>query len=241
MADNMRTCRKTACRWPAAASLSYRYDSRQVWLLDLSEEADPSLYDLCPPHADALVVPRGWERVDQRTHTEPVVEPAGRDLVGAPGREPIGPGGYGGNRYEVLRAELPRLAEELAAETAQNGRNAEHGRPQEDTELADAPAEAGRDVPRHPAVPRHTVAPRPSRELAPVAVDDPPAPRTSAPQARAGTSGTAAGDDACVRQQAEEDQVPGQLAIPVDDEDTEVGEAVVVSIEAGRRRSAVSR
>jgi hypothetical protein len=125
MADerSMRTCNKTSCRWPAAASLSYRYDMRHVWLVDLAEEADPSLYDLCPHHAETLVVMRGWEFVDERTHAEPVAEPAGRDLLPESGRPPVGARGYGHNRYSALVADLPRLAAMVAAEqgTAEAG------------------------------------------------------------------------------------------------------------------------
>jgi hypothetical protein len=84
----MRSCSRTGCRWPAAASLSFRYASRQVWLLDL-RDPDPALYDLCPHHADALVVPRGWNRVDQRTETPAVREPSAQELSLSPGRVPI--------------------------------------------------------------------------------------------------------------------------------------------------------
>lgn len=237
MADNMRTCRKTACRWPAAASLSYRYDSRQVWLLDLSEDADPSLYDLCPPHADALVVPRGWERVDQRTHAEPVAEPAGRDLLAVPGREPVGAAGYGRNRYEALSADLPRLAEELAAENA-----AENTAEDAAEEGGTGSAEGAGPDPRSGAAadqgPSHHTRtspappPRPSRDLAPLAVDGPRSTQ-AAPSPQAAAPGSPAPQT--------EDQVPGQLAIPVAQEDARVGEAVVVSIDAGRRRSSMSR
>ena len=86
----MRPCSRTGCRWPAAASLSFRYASRQVWLLDL-RDPDPSLYDLCPHHADTLVVPRGWHRVDQRTPPPAVREPSGQELVTRAGhrRRPV--------------------------------------------------------------------------------------------------------------------------------------------------------
>lgn len=129
MVQVLRSCSKTACRWPAAASLSYRYATRQVWLLDLAPTTDPSLYDLCPHHADAMVVPKGWERVDDRTVQEVMVEPsafergeeaarrrrtataadvappvqANRPLVGATA---------GRNRYAELVEQLPRLAAE---------------------------------------------------------------------------------------------------------------------------------
>jgi Protein of unknown function (DUF3499) len=126
MTDAMRTCSRAGCRGPAAASLSFRYTSRQVWLLDL-RDPDPSLYDLCPHHANVLVVPRGWDRVDQRTVPEVVHEPSVQTLAeratarrGVPMREPAVavaarvamPARV--NRYEHLARELPRLAAEFA-------------------------------------------------------------------------------------------------------------------------------
>ncbi len=129
------------CRWPAAATLSFRYASRQVWLLDLGEP-DPALYDLCPHHADALIVPRGWHRADQRMATPVVREPSTHELAqraaprceaGASRREPVSAAmpcrerepvpvavaaGSAApsrvNRYEGLVRDLPRLAAEFA-------------------------------------------------------------------------------------------------------------------------------
>ena len=136
MADVLRSCTKTGCRWPAAASLSYRYASRQVWLLDLASSPDPSLYDLCPHHADHLVVPKGWERVDDRTAQEVMVEPSASDRADQAARrrwaqvEPPDPStvaarprqlvgaASGGNRYAALVEQLPRLAAEAAADGA---------------------------------------------------------------------------------------------------------------------------
>jgi hypothetical protein len=263
MADNsaMRTCRKTACRWPAVASLSYRYDTRQVWLLDLADDPDPSLYDLCPHHADALVVPQGWDRVDQRTYTDPVVEPAGRDLVRAPertaeaSREPVAVGAYGSSRYALLSQDLPRLAREVAAQERAEARAEARAQPQPAAEPEDETAEdaataenaatdeepATAEEPPPPA-PRHA-APVPSRDLAPV-------PTAHVPRAESGSiaddSGDAHEDDASTTadssrlDSAGPDQLPGQLAIPVPDVQEAIGEAVVVSIEHAnsRRRAA---
>jgi len=117
MADEMRSCRKTACRWPAAASLSFRYATKEVWLLDLSVEPDPSLYDLCPHHADALTVPNGWTSVDQRSSRSAPVEPAASDRLpeAAPAARGATPGGApAASRYEALARDLPRLAAEWA-------------------------------------------------------------------------------------------------------------------------------
>lgn len=66
MSEELRPCHHSACSGKASASLSFRYDSRQVWLLDLPAERDPARYELCEQHADRLTVPRGWERVDER-------------------------------------------------------------------------------------------------------------------------------------------------------------------------------
>lgn len=137
MDEKLRTCRRTGCRWPAAASLSYRYDTRQVWLLDLSSGPDPSLYDLCPDHADALTVPRGWERVDERSAPVPRREPAGRDLAPPPAPCRPAPQRHA-NRYAQLSRELPRVAAELAAQPTPVGRD-EAPAPIPSRELAPVP------------------------------------------------------------------------------------------------------
>lgn len=118
-----RSCRRPACPWPATASLSYRYATSQVWLLDLSPTPDPSLYDLCATHADATTVPRGWERVDERcAFDEPIT--ADTSLTTAvPGLEqpPVASRGPASraqpvNRYDRLRRDLPRVAARVSAE-----------------------------------------------------------------------------------------------------------------------------
>jgi hypothetical protein len=122
MADELRSCSRAGCRWPAAASLSYRYATRQVWLLDLSPERDPNLWELCPHHAETLTVPRGWDRVDERSIHPVIHEPAGRDLPGAAFVHAVGDAPEAPepprNRYEALFRELPRLAAELAGEAS---------------------------------------------------------------------------------------------------------------------------
>jgi hypothetical protein len=79
MAD-MRSCIKTGCRWPAAATLSYRYATAEVWLSDLGEH-HPATHDLCPHHADALRIPRGWTLIDDRRPAEAVREPSAAEIV----------------------------------------------------------------------------------------------------------------------------------------------------------------
>lgn len=120
MENTLRSCRRPGCGWSATASLSFRYATGQVWLLDLSSSPDPSLYDLCTSHADTLTVPRGWERVDERTAAVEQA-PASRAVL-APHRtaasESVGACRSEGrrNRYEGLSRDLPRLAARLAAE-----------------------------------------------------------------------------------------------------------------------------
>jgi hypothetical protein len=211
MADELRTCRRTGCRWPAAASLSYRYATSQVWLLDLSPEPDPSLYDLCPHHADHTTVPRGWERVDQRTIPEVVVEPAGNDLVieRSDSRPLVGAmagSSSGRSRYEALAEDLPRLAAQWSADP--HAGHADELPPHDATVTDPAVTEAPR---RLLARPSRDLAPMPAGEVA-AREQDEPAPADTARQ------------------------LDGQLAMPglvPAEPDT-----VVVSIElAGRRRA----
>ena len=61
-----RTCARPGCRQPAAATLSYAYGDRTVWIDALSAEAHPMTHDLCADHASALRVPNGWTCRDRR-------------------------------------------------------------------------------------------------------------------------------------------------------------------------------
>ena len=206
MADVMRTCSRTGCRWPASASLSYRYATSQAWLLDLAEEPDPSLYDLCPHHAGDLTVPRGWTCVDERTLTAPVQEPSAADIVARaanlratvdaqlnaarPARVHEHAGGPRRNRYQMLAAELPALAAQLVGEhfTAP---------------LCEEP-------PQPPS-------PVPSRDLAPVGFPESPSWTTTPPSSQPASP-------------------PAQERLAVRVEDLEDGrDAIVVSIDRHRR------
>jgi hypothetical protein len=62
----MRECAKLGCREPAAATVGLRYADRILWIGDLLEQRDPNLIDLCVRHADTLVAPYGWDRIDER-------------------------------------------------------------------------------------------------------------------------------------------------------------------------------
>jgi len=65
--------------------MSYAYADGVVWLEDLVDEAHPMVHDLCPPHADNVRVPRGWELRDERAAAV-VADVDGQvafDLIGA--------------------------------------------------------------------------------------------------------------------------------------------------------------
>jgi hypothetical protein len=140
MGDRDRVCQRAGCRQPASVTLSFRYDARQASLTDLADDKHPAHYDLCLAHADLLIVPRGWERLDRRTpRPEPeleafvrsmgvrasVSEPVGGDPEEpAPQPQPVAPPPRRMNRYAALTAELPRLAAaraRVAAEDADDG------------------------------------------------------------------------------------------------------------------------
>jgi hypothetical protein len=65
----MRLCRKTVCSSPAAATCSFHYPLKQVWIAPLTEDPQPGSYDLCSDHADRLVAPLGWDLTDIRERT----------------------------------------------------------------------------------------------------------------------------------------------------------------------------
>jgi hypothetical protein len=61
-----RSCARPGCGAGAAATLTYDYSARSVWLDNLATERDPMRYDLCADHAGGLRVPQGWQLDDQR-------------------------------------------------------------------------------------------------------------------------------------------------------------------------------
>jgi len=61
-----RTCAKPGCTSTAAATLTYHYGNRTVWLENLAAESHPMQYDLCGEHADHLRAPMGWTVEDRR-------------------------------------------------------------------------------------------------------------------------------------------------------------------------------
>lgn len=64
--QRVRLCARPDCGAAAAATLTYRYADRTVWLDDLASTAAPAAHDLCAAHADGLRVPRGWTLEDRR-------------------------------------------------------------------------------------------------------------------------------------------------------------------------------
>lgn len=107
MSDFDRLCQRAGCKQSASVTLYFRYDARQASLVDLVPDKDPSEYDLCGHHAEALIVPRGWERLDRRsrrTGTAGAPEAASDADAAAPARPRM-------DRYAALTADLPRLAE----------------------------------------------------------------------------------------------------------------------------------
>jgi hypothetical protein len=70
-----RQCARPGCSAAASATLVYDYKQRITWLDPLAAEAHPMAYDLCPDHADAMTVPRGW-RLEDRRDLRPLVRPA---------------------------------------------------------------------------------------------------------------------------------------------------------------------
>ena len=62
----MRTCAKLRCRTPASATVTLRYEAREVVVGDLAPTPDPSLVDLCDEHVDRLTPPVGWRITDAR-------------------------------------------------------------------------------------------------------------------------------------------------------------------------------
>jgi hypothetical protein len=69
-----RLCARPGCPTPATATLRFQPTLRQAWLVDLDETAARTQGDLCRRHAEALVLPRGWELHDQRTDRPRLVE-----------------------------------------------------------------------------------------------------------------------------------------------------------------------
>jgi hypothetical protein len=71
-----RQCARPGCAEHASSTFGYAYAERTVWLVDLTDEPDPSTYDLCRRHTVALGVPVGWELRDRRNLVPTLVREA---------------------------------------------------------------------------------------------------------------------------------------------------------------------
>lgn len=67
----MRDCAKTHCSDEASTAMMLRYEQREVVLVDLTQDDDRNLVDLCASHAGRLKPPLGWEISDQRSAMSP--------------------------------------------------------------------------------------------------------------------------------------------------------------------------
>lgn len=63
----VRPCAKLRCRSRASATVTLRYEDREVVVGELAPEPDPTLVDLCGEHADRLTPPLGWRITDTRS------------------------------------------------------------------------------------------------------------------------------------------------------------------------------
>ena len=81
-----RTCSRSACRWPAVATLAFDYVARQAWLEDLRAQHEPATYDLCSVHAQRFRPPNGWGAEDRRRMAEPLFKVP--SVAAAPGQPP---------------------------------------------------------------------------------------------------------------------------------------------------------
>jgi hypothetical protein len=69
-AGYMRWCRKSGCSQVAGASCEFNYATREIWIMTLRLDPDPTCYDLCQDHAERFVAPVGWTLHDQRRAPE---------------------------------------------------------------------------------------------------------------------------------------------------------------------------
>jgi Protein of unknown function (DUF3499) len=69
-----RLCARAGCNSPAVATLRFEPTERLAWLAELDESAARTQGDLCQRHAAALVLPRGWQLLDERASAKPAPE-----------------------------------------------------------------------------------------------------------------------------------------------------------------------
>jgi hypothetical protein len=65
----IQTCAR--CGGPGAAVMSFSYDDRAVWLVDLIAPVAPNEgYPLCVDHSNRMTPPLGWTLTDHRNATQ---------------------------------------------------------------------------------------------------------------------------------------------------------------------------
>lgn len=67
----MRICSRMRCGEVPVATVTLRYQAREVVVGDLAPERDPNLLDPCRAHVDGLTPPRGWMVRDERAAPVP--------------------------------------------------------------------------------------------------------------------------------------------------------------------------
>ncbi|MGH3441063.1 MAG: DUF3499 family protein [Nitriliruptorales bacterium] len=87
-----RRCSRPGCESPAAATLTFSYVEREVWLAELATDDDPEAYDLCERHAARTGAPSGWRLTDHRARedTDDPGRPPGFQTVHTAGIETAG-------------------------------------------------------------------------------------------------------------------------------------------------------
>lgn len=65
-----RPCSRPSCTAEAAATLTFRYGTREAWIERLAERTAPQAYDLCVTHAARTHPPEGWHLRDRRPEDE---------------------------------------------------------------------------------------------------------------------------------------------------------------------------
>lgn len=148
-----RTCSRPGCDTPAAATLVFSYAERVARLVDLVDELDPQVYDLCPAHADRTRPPVGWELTD----TRPPASDAPRRLEDE-------------ETVEVLAAALRGDAPPTRVSVVEGGREDEPAT-EDDATAAVAPEATGEEDPLRAAL----------EELQRIATPDDEAPTMAAP------------------------------------------------------------
>jgi hypothetical protein len=64
-----RSCVRPGCDRVAAATMSYDYRQRSVWIQALARDRDPHVYELCEVCAQKMTPPQGWVLTDLRARS----------------------------------------------------------------------------------------------------------------------------------------------------------------------------